>query len=169
ARPWGESPPTSPMTCCTTPRSLLDASAVTQRWARAATLGSSSRRAPRPTPTSRTALQNLKTAISRSTRSGGSEAGPATADLVRPQPSEGGARQDRVDQPVHRSFSRRHPGTTVPDRHLPQGERVADEGGDTGEAGHAPGGDAARQRAAGGVAGEAPDDHRVDEPLAELL
>src|SRR5207237_2285415 len=67
---------------CTALRSLLDASAATQRWARAAMAGSSSWRAPRPTTTNSAALQNLKTAITRSTRSGVSAAGAATADVI---------------------------------------------------------------------------------------
>src|SRR2546427_9767083 len=62
--------PASAIRCCTMRRSELVASAVTHCCALAATPGCKSCRAPRPTATSSVALQNLKAAMSRRTRSG---------------------------------------------------------------------------------------------------
>src|ERR1051325_7454685 len=142
------------MTCRTALRSLLETRAATQRGGGGGTPGASSRRAPSPTTTNSSALQNLKSAISRSTRSRGSEAGATTGaavarvvGLVRPRPAEGRGRQGRVDQPVHRRLGRREPRAAVPDRHLPERERVADERGDAGAARDAP------ERSAGPEAG----------------
>src|SRR5881296_1219613 len=90
------------MTCCTALRSLLDASAATQRWARAATPGSSSRRAPRPAMTNSTALPNLKRAISRSTRSRCTEAGAATADVIEGSRRADGGERAVVERAEHR-------------------------------------------------------------------
>src|SRR5205823_4766470 len=102
------------MTCCTALRSLLDASAATQRWARAAMAGSSSWRAPSPTTTNNAALQNLKTAITRSTRSGASAAGAATADVI---PSSGRLQAHSGERTIVERAEQRLGGDGAEQRH----------------------------------------------------
>src|SRR5438105_10943311 len=93
--------------------------------------GSSSSSAPRPTTTSSNALQNLNSAISRSTRSGGSAVGAATVDVIEASPgAERGERavveraQQRLggDRPEQ---SREHVPLRVPHVALSAEERIS--------------------------------------------
>src|SRR3954451_1724884 len=84
------------------------------------------------------------------TTSGARRLRPITG-LARPQPPERARRQQRVDEPVDRRLDRRRPGAVVPDRHLPERQRIADERGRADEAEHLQIIRARRQRTAGDV------------------
>src|SRR5580765_966999 len=57
--------------------------------------------------------------------------------LPGPEPPERARREKRVDQPVDRRLDRIDPGAAIPDRHLPERHRVANERGGPDELKHA--------------------------------
>src|SRR6266550_1564267 len=90
-----------------------------------------------------------------------SVAGPSRLDLSRPQPSEDGRREQRVDQPIKGRLGSRAPGACVPNRHLPERNRVPDECGDYGEPEDGLVWRAGGQRAPGNVGGKPTHDQDV--------
>ena len=90
--------------------------------------------------------------------SGRRDFGTPRPGLARPQPSERAGCEERVDQTVHRRLDRYAPGAAVPNRHLPQRHRVAEERGGSGESEDVKVGRADRQRAPRHVGGESTQD-----------
>src|SRR5208337_3875527 len=84
--------------------------------------------------------------------------------LVRPQPSERSRGQEGVDQAVHCRLDRDAPGAAIPNRHLPQRQRVSEEGGGSGEAEDLKEWRAGGQRAPRHIRGEKADDCQIEEP-----
>src|SRR5438046_9137823 len=89
--------------------------------------------------------------------------------LARPQPTEGARGQERVGQSVDRRLDRGAPRSVVPDRRLPERDRVSDERRGADELEYAKVGRTGGQRAPRHVGGEDADDRAVDEPEDEAL
>src|SRR5215469_10409558 len=85
-----------------------------------------------------------------------------------PEPAEGPGSKSRVDQTIDCGFNRGTPRAAVPDRHLPQGHRVADKRRRSGETEHMQVLRAVGQRAARDVSREDAHHQAIDEPQAQV-
>src|SRR5713226_3435545 len=89
--------------------------------------------------------------------------------LLRPQPSEGAGREERVHQAVEHGFERRAPRALEPDRVLQERQAVASEGCAADEPEDFEVVGARLQGSAGDVGGEDANDDRVEEPQDEVV